>query len=321
MTLDTELEPGLRDVPSPTRRRVLARRALRVAWFAILCVALALALQSRWAEVRHELATLRPGPLWLSLAAALAGVGASSGIWHQMLAGVGERLPVQISLRIFFIGQIGKYLPGAVWPAVTQAALAREHDVAPRATVAAVTLFLWVHLVTGTAVAVLILSVAGRLPLVALLALPVLAILLTPAVLGWSLQTLLRLARRRPLPQLPDGRHLVRACGWALAMWACYGVHLNLLTRAVDEPVNVFVTAAVFAAGWVVGFVLLIAPAGVGPREAAIVALLPLAGGSALVIALVSRLIMTIADAAWAAITAVDLSRRTSANTSDPDAT
>jgi hypothetical protein len=51
------------------------------------------------------------------------------------------------------------------------------------------------------------------------------------------------------------------------------------------------------------------------------VALLPLAGGSGLVIALVSRLIMTIADAACAAITAVDLSRDGSANVSDPDAT
>ena len=288
---------------------MLARRALRLAWFAILCLGLALALRSRWAEVRDELATLRSGAMWLSLAVALVGVGASSGIWHQMLAGIGEHLPVRISLRIFFVGQIGKYLPGAVWPAVTQAALAREHDVAPRATVAAVTLFLWVHLVTGTIAAVLVLAVAGRLPLVTLLALPVLAAVLTPAPLGCSLQALLRLARRRPLRQLPDGRHLLVACAWAAAMWLCYGVHLYLLTVAVGDPVRVFVSTGIFAAGWVVGFVLLIAPAGVGPREAAIVALLPLAAGSGLIVALVSRLIMAIADGAWAAATAVDAAR------------
>lgn len=311
MTLETPARARIRDVPSPTRRRVLARRALRVAWFAILCIGLALALRSRWAEVRHELATLQSTELWLSLAAALIGVGASSGIWHQMLAGIGEPLPVRTSLRIFFIGQIGKYLPGAVWPAVTQAALAREHDVAPRATVSAVTLFLWVHLVTGTVVAVSILGVTGRLPALTLLALPVLAALLTPVFLGWSLQRLLRLARRSPLRQLPDGRHLASACGWALAMWMCYGLHLYLLTTAVGEPVNVVTTAAVFAAGWVVGFVLVIAPAGVGPRETAIVTLLPLAVSSGLVVAFVSRLIMTIADAAWAAITALDQARRT----------
>jgi uncharacterized membrane protein YbhN (UPF0104 family) len=196
-----------------------------------------------------------------------------------------------------------------VWPAVTQAALAREHGVAPRATVSAVTLFLWVHLITGTAVAVLVLGATGRAPRLVLLALPVLVALLTPRLLGWSLQTLFRVARRRPLHQVPDGRHLLTACAWAAAMWLCYGVHLYLLTVAVGDPVPVTVNAGVFAAGWVVGFVLLIAPAGVGPREAAIVALLPLGAAAGLTVALVSRLIMAIADGAWAALTALDVDR------------
>lgn len=295
--------------------RVLARRALRVAWFVILSVGLALALRSRWAEVRHELATLDAVRLWLSMGIALLGVGASSGIWHQMLTGLGEPLPLRVSLRIFFVGQVGKYLPGAVWPAVTQAALAREHGVAPRATVSAVTLFLWVHLVTGTAVAVPILSISGRLPLVTLIALPVLVALLTPRLLGWSLQTLFRLARRRPLRQLPDAAHLLRGSAWALLMWVCYGLHLHLLTAAVGDPVGLATGAAVFAAGWVVGFVLLIAPAGVGPREAAIVALLPLSAGAGLVVALVSRLMMSVADAAWAAVTALDVASKRKAAT------
>lgn len=319
VTLDTELGTQVHDAPSPTRTRVLARRALRVAWFVILLAGLALALRSRWAEVRDELATLGAAELWLSMGVALLGVGASSGIWHQMLTGLGEPLPLRVSLRIFFVGQIGKYLPGAVWPAVTQAALAREHGVAPRATVSAVTLFLWVHLITGTAVAVLILAVSGRLPLVTLLTVPVLVALLTPRLLGWSLQTLFRLARRRPLRQLPDATHLLGACAWALAMWVCYGVHLHLLTAAVDDPVGVIPGAGVFAAGWVVGFVLLIAPAGVGPREAAIVALLPLSAGAGLVVALVSRLMMSVADSAWAAVTALDLGSRQAPATRERD--
>jgi hypothetical protein len=284
---------------------VLARRVLRIAWFTVLIVGLALALRSRWVEVRDQLTSLQPRALWLSVAVGFAGVGASSGIWHQMLTGIGETLPVRTSLRIFFVGQIGKYLPGAVWPAVTQAALAREHDIAPRATVSAVTLFLWLHLVTGAAVAVLLLVVSDHLPAVALLALPVLGAALTPRLLGWSLRTLLRLARRDPLRRLPDGRHLLAACGWALVMWLCYGVHLRLLTVAVAEPVDLIVGTGVFAAGWVVGFVLLIAPAGVGPREGVIVTLLPLTAGTGLVVALASRLIMTAADGAWAALTAL----------------
>jgi hypothetical protein len=98
----------------------------------------------------------------------------------------------------------------------------------------------------------------------------------------------------------------------------CYGLHLQLLTGAVGDPVGPVTGAAVFAAAWVVGFVLLIAPAGVGPREATIVALLPMSAGAGLVVALVSRLVMSIADAAWAAITALDLaSRRTAVTTGE----
>lgn len=310
MTLDTETSTDLRDVPSPTRRRVLARRALRGAWFVVLVIGLTFALRSRWTQVGDQLAALRPGLLWLSMAAGLVGVGTSAGIWHQMLVGVGETLPQRVSLRVFFVGQIGKYLPGAIWPAVTQAALAREHGVAPRATVTAVTLFLWVHLMTGTAMALLLLAVTGHLPLVTLLALPLIVALLTPALLGWSLRTLLRLTRRRPLRRVPDGRHLLAACGWAVAMWTCYGVHLHLLTAAAGDPVGLTAGTGVFAAGWVVGFVTLIAPAGVGPREATMAALLPMAPAAGLVVALVSRLMMTVADGAWAALTTLDLRRR-----------
>lgn len=309
MTLDTQPDAEVHGAPSPTRRRVLARRVLRVAWLLVLFAGLALALRARWAEVRGELATLHGAPLWWSVAVGLAGVGASAGIWHQMLLGIGERLSLRVSLRIFFVGQIGKYLPGAVWPAVTQAALAREHGVPPRATVTAVTLFLWAHLVTGTALAVPVLVFDGNLPTVALLALPALVALLTPRLLNTTLQAILRLARRQPLRRLPDGRHLLGACGWALAMWVCYGVHLQLLTVAVGAPVGVVTGTGVFAAAWVVGFVLLIAPAGVGPREGAIVALLPLSAGAGLVVALASRLVMSVADAVWAVATAVGIRR------------
>lgn len=280
-----------------------------MAWLVVLVVALVLALRSRWAEVSDELATLDTWRLVASLAAGMIGVGLSSGIWHAMLLGIGERLTLPVSLRIFFVGQVGKYLPGAVWPAVTQTALGRTQGVAPRASVAAVTLFLWVHIVTAAIVGVAVLTTVGDLPPVAYALLPVLLVLLAPAALRWSLQRLLRAARRAPLRRLPDGRHLLAACGWAALMWTCYGVHLHLLTSAVGQPIGLWRAAGVFAAGWLIGFVLLVAPAGVGPREAAIVALLPMGAAAGLLVALVSRLILTVADAVWAALTALDLRR------------
>lgn len=284
---------------------MLLRRIVRVGWIVVLVAALVLALRSRWGEVATDLASLDVAWLAGAAAAGLVGLGLSAGIWHTMLAGIGEPLPVGASLRIFYVGQIGKYLPGAVWPAVTQAALARDHSVAPRATVSAVTLFLWVHLVTGAAVGVTVLATTGVLPAWSLVALPPLVALLAPPVLRWCLQRLLRIARREPLRALPDGGHLLTACAWALAMWAAYGVHLYAATAAVGQPVGMWRAVGVFSASWVVGFALLVAPAGVGPREAAMVALLPLDAATALLVALASRLIMTGADALWAVATGV----------------
>ncbi|CAN5921071.1 lysylphosphatidylglycerol synthase transmembrane domain-containing protein [soil metagenome] len=284
---------------------MLLRRVLRIVWIVVLVGALGLALRSRWTDVGEQLATLDAWRLLLSSVIGLVGLGLSSGIWHAMLAGIGESLPLPASLRIFFVGQIGKYVPGAVWPAVTQAALAREHGIAPRATITAVTLFLWVHLVSGAAVGAAALVATGVMPVAALATVPLLLALLSPGVLRSTLQRLLRLARRQPLRRLPDARHLLIACAWATAMWIVYGVHLQVLTAAVGEPIGLVRAVGVFAAGWVVGFVLLIAPAGVGPREAAIVAFLPLSGAAGILVALASRLILTLADALWAGATAV----------------
>jgi uncharacterized membrane protein YbhN (UPF0104 family) len=297
------------DGPSPTGRRLLVRRVVRIGWLVVLVIALAVALRSQWAEVSREIATLDPWRLGAACAAGVLGVGLSSGIWHAMLRGIGEPLPLPVSLRIFFVGQVGKYVPGAVWPAVTQAALARDHGVAPRASVAAVTLFIWVHLITGAALGIAVVTLTGELPLVVLAVVPALLALLTPSLLRWAVQHALRLGRREPLRRTPDGRHLLEACGWAALMWLAYGAHLQALTSAVDEPIGLIHAAGVFAAGWAIGFVLLVAPAGIGAREGAIVALLPLSAGAGLLVVLLSRLILTVADGVWAGLTALDGAR------------
>lgn len=318
VTLDTEPATAHGDAPSPAGRRSLLRRAVRIGWIVVLVAAFAFALRSRWTEVSDQLVSLEIWRLCVSAVFGLLGVGLSAGIWHAMLRGIGETLSLPVSLRIFFVGQIGKYVPGAVWPAVTQAALAREHGVAPRATVTAVTLFIWVHLVTGAAVAVAVLAATGDLPVWTLAVLPVLLALLAPPVLRSTLQGLLRLARREPLRALPGAAHLLAACGWALAMWACYGLHLQALTAAVHQPIGPVRAAGVFAAAWCIGFVLLVAPAGVGPREGAMVALLPLTAGAGLLVALVSRLILTAVDAVWAGVTGISpSSARSSVSPSD----
>ena len=57
-------------------------------------------------------------------------------VWRALMAGLGSPLSVSVASRVLFVGQLGKYLPGSVWPVLAQMELASEHKV-PRACTAA----------------------------------------------------------------------------------------------------------------------------------------------------------------------------------------
>jgi uncharacterized membrane protein YbhN (UPF0104 family) len=93
-------------------------------------------------------------------------------------------------------------------------------------------------------------------------------------------------------------------------MWAAYGVHLLLLVRAQprhDGPDLLLLCLGGYALAWTVGFLVLVAPAGGGAREAAlVVALAPvLDRPGALAVALLSRALMTIGDLVYGVAAAV----------------
>ena len=287
---------------------------LRWVWLAAVAVALVYAVASEWEGVRAALAGLHIGRVIAATAVGVVGVGVSAQIWRALMSGLGAPLRASAAVRIFFVGQLGKYLPGSVWPVLAQMELGKDHGVPPRTSAAGVALFLWVHLCTGAAVACVLLPAAGAVPAVVALGAPLAVLLLTPGIMGRAISLAVRLTRRQPLAQLPDIGAVAAGSAWALLMWACYGFHLWLLAAgttsgAAAEPSAVLTTGA-FAAAWCLGFLFLVAPAGAGAREAVLVALLPLATGSALAVVVVSRLLLTAADGVWGSVGALSARRR-----------
>ena len=50
--------------------------------------------------------------------------------WRALLADLGSPLPVRVAMRVLFLGQLAKYLPGStVWAVVAQTELAHDYDV------------------------------------------------------------------------------------------------------------------------------------------------------------------------------------------------
>src|SRR5262249_47187334 len=66
---------------------------------------------------------LRPGWLLLSGALYLLGLGFSALCWHRLLRALGQRPSFPSALRAYYIGHMGKYLPGKAWALFLRAGL------------------------------------------------------------------------------------------------------------------------------------------------------------------------------------------------------
>jgi len=98
---------------------------------------------------------------------------------------------------------------------------------------------------------------------------PVLLACLHPRVLNKLMSRLLGLARQPPLEHPLSGRTLAVALGWSFAVWICNGVRIWLLTIRLGAPIGSSLLLAIggHAFAWSVGFIVVFAPAGVGPAR------------------------------------------------------
>jgi hypothetical protein len=271
---------------------------------AAMVLAFGWALAGQWSDIADALTDQRPEVLLGSLGLAVAGVFMSFLIWRGTLATLGSRLPGRPAAGLFFVTQLGKYLPGAVWPVVAQMRLGREQGV-PRqrmgvAFLLTLGLTTLVGILLGVAALPALLRAEGRGVLFGLLAVPVLLALLVPTVVNTLLDRVLRLLRRPGLDAPLAGRDVVRGVVSALAFWLVYGGHVWLLAVGLGaDPLEALpVAIGGFAIAFSLGPLLVVLPAGAGVREAVLVVLLAgvLTTPEATAVALTSRGVLMLTD-------------------------
>ncbi|MBO9523886.1 MAG: flippase-like domain-containing protein [Nocardioidaceae bacterium] len=275
------------------------RIALRVAFLAAVLVFAWASLRGRWDEIGSALRQTSALGLAGALALVLLGLLATGFLWLLLMSRLDASVPVLDGLAIFFLGQLGKYIPGSVWSIGAQADLARRHDVPPRATVAAGLLFLGYHvdtaLLAGSATVLTGGLDADWPDQLFWLALAAGLVGLVPGVV-------------RLLGQRVAGRDVridvlatLRIVLLLAVAWASYAGALVLLVPGAPWG-DLVALGGAFALGYAVGVVVVLAPAGVGARETVFVLLLtPVLGvGPATALALLARVVHTVADAVMA---------------------
>ncbi|MEU3163351.1 lysylphosphatidylglycerol synthase domain-containing protein [Streptosporangium sp. NPDC006930] len=288
--------------------RLRSSRLLRVLLALVAVGFLGYGLVRNREETTAAISQLSWWSLGGSYLSVMAGIGVMVLAWRTVLAGMGSPLPLGSTARVFFVGQLGKYVPGSVWAYAAMMELGRDHDVPPRRMFGSVSLALLISLGCALLVAAVTLRETMTQAWYLLALVPVIAVCLHPAVLTFGLNLALRIARQEPLGQgrLLSGGAVLLAVALTVTGWVVYGAHLLLPMADLGAWGDSLYPVAVgaYALAWATGIVTVIVPAGIGVREGALVlALAPvLDSPRALVAAVVSRVMFTLADLSWAGI-------------------
>lgn len=283
--------------PKPSRRADLLAIV-----FVVIAVGLAgWALRDQLPDVLDAATRIAWWRAVLALACVVAGLLATAEVWKHCLVALGSRVSSNAARQIFFPAQVGKYLPGSIWPFLAQMRFAREHGVPGGLALLAGSVFLVVHAVTSVLVGALLLisqpDLVSRFGWAAV-CVPLALVLLHPKVINLLAR---KLAGRSGVePPVLRWSHLVAPLAWMLPAWVGYGAAGYLLADPFTDSILqlAVVCTGAFALGWIVGLVVFIAPAGVGAREAVLIlALTPLLGvAAATTVSVILRVAHTVAD-------------------------
>lgn len=287
-------------------RAALARHGRWLGW-AIVLVACGFALE-RIIATRAWTVAAEAGPqLWVATGVGAVVIGLASFLlaiaWTLSLRWAGgPAVPAPICIGIYVRSLLAKYLPGNLFSLVARHILARRAGVPHGALVWAAGLELLLQLVAATLVALpgglsrLGPALGGARPafvvgVIAAVPMTLLLLRLTPA---WRRLQKLQLQHR-------PWRYLVAALLSHLGFFLVCGTVLWALVQAAasaDRQLPFLDTVAVAAAAWILGFVTPGASAGLGVREAVLIALLtPTAGaGPAALVSILYRVVTVLGD-------------------------
>jgi glycosyltransferase 2 family protein len=298
--------------------RLMRSKAVRIGFLAIVLALLGIALTEQAGTLWHQASRLSVPAVLLAFFLCLCGLFCSLMVWREILADLGSRLSIPEAARILFIGQLGKYVPGSIWPVLAQSELGADLGIPRSRSAVSVLLSYAVVTCSGVVVAIVTLPFATAASIAQyfwiLFLLPIAAVLLSPPVLNRLLRLALRVSRQPAEEQTISYRGLARTMVWALAGWSVNGLMVYVLMRQLaGHPQGLLlVSVGAYSLSWAVGFLAVFAPAGAGVREAVMVAVLGArtTPATALTVALLCRAFSVVADAVAGTAAAALVGRR-----------
>ncbi len=295
----------------------MTKRLAQIAKFAVPVVIgyfIGRTIYRNWAQVRDAEWHLAPVYLLISLALTVPWFTYRPLVWKILLGRFGYDLPFPVCFRVMRQAEMSRYVPGAVWQYLSRVYLAGRWGVPATASLGATMVETVLLLLAALPVAAWslrgVMPVSGGYPRIALIAFLCGSIFVVhPRILNWWASILSRNTRQeyRPL----EVRWITLAGIWVsyLLLWLVLGLAVAFFVRGVMAiPAAWFpAVGGGYVASWVGSMLAIVAPAGMGVRDAIFGLLLRrmMPVGAAFTVALAVRLWLIVLELGWLGVAQV----------------
>ena len=308
--MTTAASPSPDTGPNTPRKRTWWR-VLQVVFLIAALGYTARQVAANWTTVKASAANMHPN--WMLLLAAsvivLLTYAALIQSWRVLIAGEGSSLQFLSAAPIWFIANLGRYIPGKVWSIAALNVMAAREGVPGTAAAGAAVLGTLINIGAGFGVIALSGSrlMAGLDPgfrwasvissvifVLGVIALP----WILPPTAEWAAR---RFGKTVPPVRLP-AQNLLTSVSINVLSWFCYGWAFMVFSHAVMPGVTgtLLQFTGVWTASYTLGYLAFFAPGGIGVREitmsAAMVGLGMSSASDAALIAGTSRLWLSLVE-------------------------
>lgn len=291
-------------------RKKIIKRILQVILIAVIFYFLARNLYVNWNKIVEYDWRINYYFLVFSWLLSIGGGFLIALGWNLILRVLGGRLDYKRALKIFFITDLAKYIPGKVWTMVGKVYMCKEEGVPVAVTSTSVVIQPLIQVISGLLIFLLSLPFWTKtsdfinnlyffFPLI-----PIGLLFLHPAIMTKPLNFVLRKLKQKPIEVNIKYRNILLILLLWCGLWVLTGITYYFLIISVHPfPLsNLPVTIGIFAIAGVSQF---LTPSGIGVLEGMLTVLLGLYFPLpvAILIALLARVWKTVSELVCVAIT------------------
>ncbi len=274
-----------------------AKRIVTVLIVVVIFYFLVSSLANNWSKIPFSSLRFEPASLIISYFLLLVNFVLFVLGWQQIILKLGGDISFRKAFWVLAASQTAKYVPGGIWFALGRIQMGKSP--ATRSEIIAVSLIIETALTMLVGIILFGVGVVvsraqtGVNIVFLLLALVIFALLMYPSVITTLLNAALKISKRSPVVITISYPSILGISTYFFGLWAFQILGFYFLINAIC-PLTIsliFRLTAVYTLSWMAGFLVLLAPSGLGVREGVMTLMLSpvLPAPLAVAISLISR--------------------------------